>query len=138
MSSFNSLMEGFASALTLNNLLFGLIGTILGTLVGVLPGIGPALAIALLLPITYSVSPASALIMFAAIYYGAMYGGSTTSILLNTPGESGSVITALALHLQLQLLVHSLRAQLQLRSWHLPPLHLPNGPLKLRRQISLR
>jgi putative tricarboxylic transport membrane protein len=95
MSSFNALMEGFASALTWNNLAFGLLGTFLGTLVGVLPGIGPALAIALLLPITYTVSPASALIMFAAIYYGAMYGGSTTSILLNTPGESGSVITAL-------------------------------------------
>jgi putative tricarboxylic transport membrane protein len=88
-------MEGFASALTWNNLAFGILGTFLGTLVGVLPGIGPALAIALLLPITYTVSPASALIMFAAIYYGAMYGGSTTSILLNTPGESGSVITAL-------------------------------------------
>ena len=88
-------MDGFASALTLSNLGFGLLGTFLGTLVGVLPGIGPALAIALLLPITYTVSPASALIMFAAIYYGAMYGGSTTSILLNTPGESGSVITAL-------------------------------------------
>jgi putative tricarboxylic transport membrane protein len=95
MNSFNSLMDGFASALTLSNLGFGLLGTFLGTLVGVLPGIGPALAIALLLPITYTVSPASALIMFAAIYYGAMYGGSTTSILLNTPGESGSVITAL-------------------------------------------
>jgi putative tricarboxylic transport membrane protein len=95
MNSFNSLMDGFASALTLTNLGFGLLGTFLGTLVGVLPGIGPALAIALLLPITYTVSPASALIMFAAIYYGAMYGGSTTSILLNTPGESGSVITAL-------------------------------------------
>lgn len=95
MSSFNALMDGFASALTLSNLGFGLLGTFLGTLVGVLPGIGPALAIALLLPITYTVSPASALIMFAAIYYGAMYGGSTTSILLNTPGESGSVITAL-------------------------------------------
>lgn len=88
-------MDGFASALTLSNLGFGLLGTFLGTLVGVLPGIGPALAIALLLPITYTVSPASALIMFAAIYYGAMYGGSTTSILLNTPGESGSVMTAL-------------------------------------------
>jgi putative tricarboxylic transport membrane protein len=75
--------------------MFGLLGTFLGTLVGVLPGIGPALAIALLLPITYTVEPSSALIMFAAIYYGAMYGGSTTSILLNTPGESGSVITAL-------------------------------------------
>ena len=98
MSNIESLLNGFASALTLNNLMFGLIGTVLGTLVGVLPGIGPALAIALLLPITYSVSPASALIMFAAIYYGAMYGGSTTSILLNTPGESGSVITALEGH----------------------------------------
>ena len=95
MSSFNSLLEGFASALTLSNLMFGLLGTFLGTLVGVLPGIGPALAIALLLPITYTVEPSSALIMLAAIYYGAMYGGSTTSILLNTPGESGSVITAL-------------------------------------------
>ena len=95
MSNLKSLLEGFASALTLSNLGFGLLGTFLGTLVGVLPGIGPALAIALLLPITYTVSPASALIMFAAIYYGAMYGGSTTSILLNTPGESGSVMTAL-------------------------------------------
>ena len=75
MSSFNSLLEGFAGALTLSNLMFGLLGTFLGTLVGVLPGIGPALAIALLLPITYTVSPSSALIMFAAIYYGAMYGG---------------------------------------------------------------
>ena len=95
MSNLNSLLDGFVSALTLSNLGFGLLGTFLGTLVGVLPGIGPALAIALLLPITYTVSPASALIMFAAIYYGAMYGGSTTSILLNTPGESGSVMTAL-------------------------------------------
>jgi putative tricarboxylic transport membrane protein len=95
MSNLESLLNGFASALTLTNLGFGLLGTFLGTLVGVLPGIGPALAIALLLPITYTVSPASALIMFASIYYGAMYGGSTTSILLNTPGESGSVITAL-------------------------------------------
>ena len=95
MNNVQSLIDGFASALSLTNLGFGLLGTFLGTLVGVLPGIGPALAIALLLPITYTVSPASALIMFAAIYYGAMYGGSTTSILLNTPGESGSVITAL-------------------------------------------
>jgi putative tricarboxylic transport membrane protein len=95
MNNVNSLLDGFVSALTLTNLGFGLLGTLLGTLVGVLPGIGPALAIALLLPITYTVAPSSALIMFAAIYYGAMYGGSTTSILLNTPGESGSVITAL-------------------------------------------
>ena len=95
MSNVSSLMDGFVSALTFTNLGFGLLGTFLGTLVGVLPGIGPALAIALLLPITYTVAPSSALIMFAAIYYGAMYGGSTTSILLNTPGESGSVMTAL-------------------------------------------
>lgn len=98
MNNVESLLHGFANALTLSNLMFGLLGTLLGTLVGVLPGIGPALAIALLLPITYSINPASALIMFAAIYYGAMYGGSTTSILLNTPGESGSVITALEGH----------------------------------------
>lgn len=95
MNNASSLMDGFVSALSFTNLGFGLLGTFLGTLVGVLPGIGPALAIALLLPITYTVAPSSALIMFAAIYYGAMYGGSTTSILLNTPGESGSVMTAL-------------------------------------------
>ena len=95
MNNVSSLLDGFVSALSLTNLGFGLLGTFLGTLVGVLPGIGPALAIALLLPITYTVAPSSALIMFAAIYYGAMYGGSTTSILLNTPGESGSVMTAL-------------------------------------------
>ncbi|CAB4735523.1 MAG: tripartite tricarboxylate transporter permease [Actinobacteria bacterium] len=95
MNNVSSLMDGFVSALSFTNLGFGLLGTFLGTLVGVLPGIGPALAIALLLPITYTVAPSSALIMFAAIYYGAMYGGSTTSILLNTPGESGSVMTAL-------------------------------------------
>ena len=89
------LLQGFQTALTPTNLLFGLLGTLLGTLVGVLPGIGPALAIGLLLPVTMSVEPTAALIMFACIYYGAMYGGSTTSILLNTPGESGSVITAL-------------------------------------------
>lgn len=93
--NFSQLMTGFATALTLTNLMYGFAGTFLGTLVGVLPGIGPALAIGLLLPLTLKVDPTAALIMFAAIYYGAMYGGSTTSILLNTPGESGSVITAL-------------------------------------------
>ena len=67
----------------------------IGTAVGVLPGIGPALTVALLLPITFRLEPASALIMFAGIYYGGMYGGSTTSILLNTPGESASMVTAL-------------------------------------------
>ena len=67
----------------------------LGTAVGVLPGIGPALTVALLLPVTYKLDPAGSLIMFAGIYYGGMYGGSTTSILLNTPGESASIVTAL-------------------------------------------
>ena len=77
------------------NLLYAVIGVLLGTAVGVLPGIGPAMTVALLLPITYNVSPSAAFIMFAGIYYGGMYGGSTTSILLNTPGESASVITAI-------------------------------------------
>jgi putative tricarboxylic transport membrane protein len=75
--------------------MWALLGVFLGTLVGVLPGIGPALTVALLLPITYSLDPIPAFIMFAGIYYGGMYGGSTTSILLNTPGESASIITAL-------------------------------------------
>jgi putative tricarboxylic transport membrane protein len=92
---FSDFLTGFSNSLTLTNLMFGLLGTVLGTLVGVLPGIGPALAISLLLPVTLLAEPTSTLIMFAAIYYGAMYGGSTTSILLNTPGESGSVMTAL-------------------------------------------
>ncbi|RJL26617.1 tripartite tricarboxylate transporter permease [Bailinhaonella thermotolerans] len=95
MDSFGLLLDGFATALTVENLLFALLGVTLGTLVGVLPGIGPAMTVALLLPITFSVPPASAFIMFAGIYYGGMYGGSTTSILLNTPGESSSMITAL-------------------------------------------
>ncbi len=89
------LLEGFQTALTPTNLLFAVIGVMLGTAVGVLPGIGPAMTVALLLPVTYNVSPSSALIMFAGIYYGGMYGGSTTSILLNTPGESSSVVTAI-------------------------------------------
>src|SRR5215216_1785575 len=77
------------------NLLFALIGVLLGTAVGVLPGIGPALTVALLLPVTYKLDPGGSLIMFAGIYYGGMYGGSTTAILLNTPGEAASVVTAL-------------------------------------------
>jgi nucleotide-binding universal stress UspA family protein/TctA family transporter len=90
-----ALLTGFGQALTPGNLLFAVVGVLLGTAVGVLPGIGPAMTAALLLPVTYNVSPSAALIMFAGIYYGGMYGGSTTSILLNTPGESSSVITAL-------------------------------------------
>ena len=92
---YSDFLQGFAASLTWTNLAFGLLGTILGTLVGVLPGIGPALAISLLLPVTLTVDPTAALIMFAAIYYGTMFGGSTTSILLNAPGESGSVMTTL-------------------------------------------
>jgi len=92
------LLAGFAVAVTPANLLWGLAGTTLGTAVGVLPGIGPALTVALLLPVTYNLDPTAALIMFAGIYYGAMYGGSTTSILLNTPGESSTIVTALDGH----------------------------------------
>lgn len=95
METFNSLMDGFAIALTIENLGWALVGVLLGTFVGVLPGIGPALTVALLLPVTYTLEPTAAFIMFAGIYYGGMYGGSTTSILLNTPGESASIITAL-------------------------------------------
>lgn len=91
----SSLIDGFGVALTPENLLWALLGVFLGTLVGVLPGIGPALTVALLLPVTYALDPIPAFIMFAGIYYGGMYGGSTTSILLNTPGESASIITAL-------------------------------------------
>jgi putative tricarboxylic transport membrane protein len=95
MSSLDFLLQGFATALDPMILLYALIGVTLGTAVGVLPGIGPALTVALLLPVTYGLDPAGSLIMFAGIYYGGMYGGSTTSILLNTPGESASIITAL-------------------------------------------
>jgi putative tricarboxylic transport membrane protein len=95
MDVLSQLMNGFAVALTPQNLLWCLVGTTLGTAIGVLPGLGPALTIALLLPITFKVEPTSAFILFAGIYYGAMYGGSTTSILLNTPGESASIVTAL-------------------------------------------
>lgn len=95
MDTLSSLLDGFAIALTPENLGWALIGVLLGTFVGVLPGIGPALTVALLLPVTYTLEPISAFIMFAGIYYGGMYGGSTTSILLNTPGESASIITAL-------------------------------------------
>src|ERR1700754_1210772 len=95
MDTLSSLANGFAVAFTPVNLMWCLVGTTLGTAIGVLPGLGPALTIALLLPITYQVAPEASFILFAGIYYGAMYGGSTTSILLNTPGESASIITAL-------------------------------------------
>ena len=89
------LLNGFMTAGTPVNLLWALVGCTLGTAVGVLPGIGPATAVAMLLPITLKVDPTASMIFFAGIYYGAMYGGSTTSILLNTPGEAGSMVTAL-------------------------------------------
>jgi len=95
MEAWSSLLNGFASALTPYNLLFALIGSIAGTLVGVLPGLGPTAAIAMLLPLASHLDPAPAIIMMAAIYYGAMYGGSTTSILVNIPGEASSVPTAI-------------------------------------------
>ncbi len=95
METLSLLGNGLAIAVQPMNLLFALIGVILGTAVGVLPGIGPAMTVALLLPITFKMDPAGSLIMFAGIYYGGMYGGSTTSILLNTPGESSSIVTAL-------------------------------------------
>lgn len=95
MDPIAGLSLGFSNALSLSNLGWALLGCFLGTAVGVLPGIGPALTIALLLPITFKVSATGAFILFCGVFYGAMYGGSTTSILLNTPGESGSIITAL-------------------------------------------
>jgi len=95
MDSFVALAQGMVVALQPVNLLFALVGVLLGTAVGVLPGIGPALTVALLLPVTYKLDPAGSLIMFAGIYYGGMYGGSTTAILINTPGESSSIVTAL-------------------------------------------
>ena len=95
MTLFNNLALGFGVALTPINLLYCLIGVLLGTLIGVLPGIGPVATIAMLLPITFSLSPITALIMLAGIYYGAQYGGSTSAILVNLPGESSSVVTCL-------------------------------------------
>ena len=98
MEQLGLLLDGFGGALTPANLLWALLGVTIGTAVGVLPGIGPALTVALLLPITFRLEPSAALILFAGIYYGGMYGGSTTSILLNTPGESASMISALEGH----------------------------------------
>lgn len=95
MELINNLSLGFSVALTLTNLLYCMVGALVGTLVGVLPGLGAFATIALLLPITYGLEPTTALIMLAGIYYGAQYGGSTTSILMNIPGEASGVITVL-------------------------------------------
>jgi len=94
METLALLAQGFAVALTPDNLIWSIIGVTLGTAIGVLPGIGPATTVAILMPLTVGLPPVSAFIMFAGIYYGAQYGGSTTSILLNTPGEAGSMMTA--------------------------------------------
>jgi len=99
MGTLDALLQGFAVAFTPVNLLWSLLGVTLGTAIGVLPGIGPALTIALLLPVTYHLDPTAAFIIFGGIYYGAMYGSSTTSILLNVPGETGSIVTAIDGHM---------------------------------------
>ncbi|MEI3013076.1 MAG: tripartite tricarboxylate transporter permease [Sutterella seckii] len=98
MDLLNNLLIGFQSAVTLTNLLYCFVGVSLGTLVGVLPGMGPVATVAMLLPITYALDPSSALIMLAGIYYGAQYGGSTTAILVNIPGEAAAVVTCLDGH----------------------------------------
>jgi putative tricarboxylic transport membrane protein len=95
IESMQHLLSGFGIATTAANLFYCLLGAVAGTLVGILPGLGPIAGIALLIPVTFGLSPTSAIIMLAGIYYGAMYGGSTTSILLNVPGETASVITCI-------------------------------------------
>ncbi len=95
METLNFLMAGFGAALSPMNLLFALIGCVLGTLIGVLPGVGPAAGTAILIPLTFKLDPTGAIIMLCAIYYGAMYGGTITSVLLNVPGEAASVITCI-------------------------------------------
>ncbi|MEY4345173.1 MAG: hypothetical protein RL032_1005, partial [Pseudomonadota bacterium] len=95
MDLFNNLALGFGVAFTFQNLMYAFVGCLLGTLIGVLPGIGPVATIAMLLPATYALPPIAALIMLAGIYYGAQYGGSTTAILVNLPGESSSVVTVI-------------------------------------------
>src|SRR4030081_3085263 len=93
-----NLRLGFAVALTLQNVAYCFVGVLLGTLVGVLPGIGPVTTVAMLLPISFTLEPVSAMIMLAGIYYGAQYGGSTTAILVNIPGEASSVVTTIDGH----------------------------------------
>src|SRR5512145_3451870 len=95
MELFNHLIFGFSVAFSLQNLLYCFIGVLVGTLIGVLPGIGPLATIAMLLPLTFNVPPVAALIMLAGIYYGAQYGGSTTAILVNLPGETGAAVTCI-------------------------------------------
>src|SRR5690242_20163233 len=98
MDTLSLVGQGFAVALQPINLLYCFIGVFIGTLVGVLPGIGPVSAMSLLLPVTLAGTPESGIIMMAGIYYGSMYGGSTTSILVNIPGEAASVVTCIDGH----------------------------------------
>lgn len=98
MDLFANLATGFAAAASWQNVGFALLGCLLGTLIGVLPSIGPIPTIAMLLPITFGLGPLSSLIMLAGIYYGAQYGGSTTSTLVNMPGEAASIVTCLDGH----------------------------------------
>ena len=98
MDAFGGLLTGFGVILTLENLYLCFLGSLIGTLVGVLPGVGPLAALALLLPITFTLTPVGGMVMLASIFYGAMYGGSTTSILLNIPGEAASVVTCIDGH----------------------------------------
>jgi putative tricarboxylic transport membrane protein len=98
MDSLNGLLTGFGVILTPANLYLCFLGSLIGTLVGVLPGVGPLAALALLLPITFTLTPVGGMVMLASIFYGAMYGGSTTSILLNIPGEAASVVTCIDGH----------------------------------------
>src|ERR1700738_2160519 len=98
MDVFANLGLGFAVALTFQNIAYCFIGVLLGTVIGVLPGIGPVTTVAMLLPISFTLQPESALILLAGIYYGAQYGGSTTAILVNIPGEASSVVTTIDGH----------------------------------------
>ena len=98
MDTLQHLMVGLTAALSLQNLTFAFIGCMLGTLIGVLPGLGPAAGTAILIPLTFKLDPTGALIMLSAIYYGAMYGGTITSVLINVPGEAASVVTCIDGH----------------------------------------
>src|SRR5512138_3401665 len=95
MESFGFLMQGFGTALQPTNLMFAVIGCLLGTVIGILPGVGPAAGTAMLIPVTFVLQPTPAIIMLAAIYYGAMYGGTITSVLVNVLGEAASAVTCL-------------------------------------------
>src|SRR4051812_35188534 len=95
MDTFNGLVDGFGVVFTAANLLYVLLGVVIGTVIGILPGLGPTATIALLLPFTYDIEPSSAIILLAGVYYGSMYGGTITSVLLQIPGEAASAITAI-------------------------------------------